>query len=91
MRPQELIYEVQVENLAIGEKGIEISLHNLVEIPYAVEGFANDDQVTIVGKVSTSGALIHIADQRLYEAKQAGRGRVVAEGFFPRESSPPRT
>ncbi len=33
----------------------------------------------------TSGALIHIADQRLYEAKQAGRGRVVAEGLFARE------
>jgi two-component system cell cycle response regulator len=32
-----------------------------------------------------AGALIHIADQRLYEAKQAGRGRVVAEGFFARE------
>jgi diguanylate cyclase (GGDEF)-like protein len=28
-------------------------------------------------------ALIHLADQRLYEAKQAGRGRVVAEGFVP--------
>jgi diguanylate cyclase (GGDEF)-like protein len=34
---------------------------------------------------ATSGALIHIADQRLYEAKQAGRGRVVAEGFFARD------
>lgn len=33
----------------------------------------------------TSAALIHIADQRLYEAKQAGRGRVVAEGFFSRD------
>lgn len=35
---------------------------------------------------ATSGALIHVADQRLYEAKQAGRGRVVAEGFFTREA-----
>jgi two-component system, cell cycle response regulator len=34
---------------------------------------------------ATAANLIHIADQRLYEAKQAGRGRVVAEGFFARE------
>jgi diguanylate cyclase (GGDEF)-like protein len=34
---------------------------------------------------ATSGSLIHIADQRLYEAKQSGRARVVAEGYFERE------
>jgi two-component system, cell cycle response regulator len=34
---------------------------------------------------ASSGNLIHIADQRLYEAKQAGRARVVAEGSFARE------
>jgi len=34
-------------------------------------------------KEASSNALIHLADQRLYEAKQAGRGRVVAEGFVP--------
>jgi two-component system, cell cycle response regulator len=33
---------------------------------------------------ATTAALIHVADQRLYEAKQAGRGRVVAEGFVSR-------
>jgi diguanylate cyclase (GGDEF)-like protein len=32
-------------------------------------------------KDTTANAFIHLADQRLYEAKQAGRGRVVAEGF----------
>ena len=30
---------------------------------------------------ASASALIHIADQRLYEAKQSGRGRVVAEGY----------
>jgi diguanylate cyclase (GGDEF)-like protein len=33
---------------------------------------------------ASAGSLIHLADQRLYEAKQAGRGRVVAGGHFPR-------
>lgn len=33
---------------------------------------------------ASAGALIRVADLRLYEAKQAGRGRVVAEGYVSR-------
>lgn len=40
--------------------------------------------VTCLEQVS-AGGLIHITDQRLYEAKRAGRGRVVAEGYASRE------
>lgn len=39
--------------------------------------------VSCLDDVSASG-LIHIADQRLYEAKRAGRGRVVADGYGSR-------
>jgi diguanylate cyclase (GGDEF)-like protein len=35
-------------------------------------------------EAASAGGLIHVADQRLYEAKQAGRGCVVAEGYFTR-------
>jgi len=43
-QPDELTFEVQVDDLAVGTKGIEIALHNMVEVPYAVEGFENEDR-----------------------------------------------
>jgi hypothetical protein len=43
-KPQELIYEVQLGDLAITNKGVTISLSNKVEIPYSVEGFENEDR-----------------------------------------------
>jgi hypothetical protein len=43
-RPQELIYEVQIDDLAIQNQSVRISLSNRVEIPYAVEGFENEDK-----------------------------------------------
>jgi len=43
-QPQRLVYEVQLDDLAIQSKGIVVSLANKVEIPYGVEGFENDDR-----------------------------------------------
>jgi hypothetical protein len=43
-RPERLVYEVQLDDLAIQSKGVSIHLSNKVEIPYAVEGFQNEDK-----------------------------------------------
>lgn len=43
-KPQRLVYEVQLDDLAIQTKGVSIRLSNRVEIPYAVKGFENDDR-----------------------------------------------
>ena len=42
--PHKLVYEVQLDDLAIQNKGIGVSLSNKVEIPYAVKGFENEDR-----------------------------------------------
>ena len=42
--PLELVFEAQADDLVVESKGIEITLHNKVEMPYAVEGFENDDR-----------------------------------------------
>jgi len=42
--PLELTFDVQVDDLVIEERGLEIVLHNKIEVPYAVEGFANDER-----------------------------------------------
>jgi uncharacterized protein DUF1592/uncharacterized protein DUF1588/uncharacterized protein DUF1585/uncharacterized protein DUF1587/uncharacterized protein DUF1595/cytochrome c len=43
-QPQELTYEVQIEDLAVEQRGIGITLSCKVEVPYAVEGFENEDK-----------------------------------------------
>ena len=43
-QPQQLVYEVQLDDLAIQAKGLSILLSNKVEIPYAVPGFENEDR-----------------------------------------------
>jgi len=42
-KPDELVYEVQIDDLVVGQKGLKLTLVNRVEVPYAVEGFENDE------------------------------------------------
>jgi len=43
-RPQQLVFEVQIDDLAIEKRGVGIELSNRVEIPYTVAGFENEDR-----------------------------------------------
>jgi hypothetical protein len=42
-QPQELVYEIQLDELPGSSKGVSLSLSSRVEVPYAVDGFANDE------------------------------------------------
>ncbi|HEX8916557.1 MAG TPA: DUF1592 domain-containing protein [Humisphaera sp.] len=42
-KPDELNYEIQLDDLAVEAKGLVFSLTNKVEVPFAVEGFENDE------------------------------------------------
>jgi mono/diheme cytochrome c family protein len=46
-RPQRLVYEVHLGDLVVQTKGVSIHLSNKVEIPYAVEGFENEENVNL--------------------------------------------
>ena len=43
-RPQRLSYTVSIDDLAIGSDGLGITLTNMVETPYQVAGFDNEDR-----------------------------------------------
>jgi hypothetical protein len=43
-KPQHLVYEVQLGDLVVQSKGVSIHLSNKVEIPYAVQGYENEDR-----------------------------------------------
>lgn len=43
-QPQRLVYEVHLGDLVVQAKGVSIHLSNRIEVPYAVEGFDNDDR-----------------------------------------------
>ena len=43
-KPIELHYQVHLGDLAVTTKGVNVSLTNYVEVPYAVAGFENEDR-----------------------------------------------
>ncbi len=43
-KPTRLVYEVQLGDLVVQPKGVTISLASKVEVPYAVDGFENEDK-----------------------------------------------
>jgi two-component system, cell cycle response regulator len=71
VRAAERLRAAIAENVFVGEPRLSVS----VSVGCASVGCIEE---------ASAGGLIHIADQRLYEAKQAGRGRVVADGYFTR-------
>ncbi len=43
-KPRKLVFDVQLSDVAIDSKGLEIILSNRVEVPYEVPGFENEDK-----------------------------------------------
>ncbi len=42
-----LVFDIQLSDVAIGSKGLEITLSNRVEVPYEVKGFENEDKAKL--------------------------------------------
>jgi len=43
-KPVELVYEIQMDDLAIGSRGLGITISNRIEVPYTIKGFENEDK-----------------------------------------------
>ncbi len=56
-QPRTFDYWVQLDDLAISNGTINITLTNLVEMPYAVEGFENDDRTKPEDNIPGGGGL----------------------------------
>ncbi len=46
-KPKRYIFDVPLSDVAIGTKGLEITLSNRVEVPYEVQGFENEDKAKL--------------------------------------------
>ncbi len=72
-KPQRLVYEVQLGDLVVQAKGVTISLASKVEIPYAVEGFENEDKTSANDKnppPGGTGPFRPVFDRKLPPEKQ---------------------
>lgn len=56
-QPIELVYEIQLDDLAIEPKGVTIELSGRVELPYAVDGFENEDRTKPDDKIPGGSGL----------------------------------
>lgn len=70
-KPQELVYLVQLEDVAIQPKGVTIALSNKIEVPYGVPGFENDDRTKPEDNVPGGAGLFRpVFDRKLPPEKQ---------------------
>lgn len=49
-KPTRLVYEVQLGDVIVQSKGVSIHLSNMVEIPYAIKGYENEDRTNLKDK-----------------------------------------
>jgi len=79
-KPLKLTYEVQIDDLAVQGKGIAVSLANKIEMPYAVEGFENDDRPNARDPVPGGiGVYRPVYDRKLPPEKQPAPFIVLQE------------
>lgn len=63
-KPEVLVYEVQVDDLPLEKRGLAITIHNKVEMPYAVKGFPNDERARPGEKIPGGTGLFRPAFDR---------------------------
>lgn len=70
-KPRTLEYEVHLGDVAVGNKGLEIVLCNRVEMPYAIDGFPNDDRSKPEDKIPGGTGLFRpVYDQKALKPEQ---------------------
>ncbi len=69
-KPLELAYDVQLEDVAVQADGVKIELHGKVEVPYAVNGFENEDRTKPEDRIPGGPGLFRPAFDRKLPPEQ---------------------